>query len=213
MTLAPGTDQLESERLVLRRITAADLEFFTRLQADPEVARFIGPGRPRSAEESLGWFESLMWTYENLNLGQLAVRRKSDGRLIGRCGLSDLAVEAKPSAGALPRVWYQREQIPQGTELVFEVELGYTFDPESWGKGYATEAARCVFEYACSVLRLPRVISIINPSNSRSLRVASRFDLELTDSVELLGKRLDRYVWRLPAGGTVASPARPAHGT
>jgi RimJ/RimL family protein N-acetyltransferase len=202
MTLAPGTEYLESERLVLRRITEADLEFLNRLHADPEVARYIGPGRPRSAEESRGWFESLMWSYENLNLGQLAVRRKSDGRLIGRCGLSDLAVEAEPSAGALPRVWYQREQIPQGTALVFECELGYTFDPESWGKGYATEAARCVFEYACSVLRLPRVISIINPSNTRSLRVASRFEMQLTDSVELSGKRLDRYVWRMPGRQT-----------
>jgi [ribosomal protein S5]-alanine N-acetyltransferase len=202
MTLAPGTDYLESERLVLRRITEADLEFFNKLHADPEVARYIGPGRPRSAEESRGWFESVMWTYENLNLGQLAVRCKSDGRLIGRCGLSDLAVEAEPSAGTPPRVWYQRDQIPQGTELVFECELGYTFDPASWGKGYATEAARCVFEYACSVLRLSRVISIINPSNTRSLRVASRFDLQLTDSVELLGKRLNRYVWRMPGRQT-----------
>jgi RimJ/RimL family protein N-acetyltransferase len=199
MTLAPGTDYLESERLLLRRITEADLEFLNRLHADPEVARYIGPGRPRSAEESRGWFESLMWSYENLNLGQLAVRRKSDGRLIGRCGLSDLAVEAEPGAGTLPRVWYQRDQIPQGTELVFECELGYTFDPESWGKGYATEAARCVFEYACSVLGLSRVISIINPANIRSLRVASRFEMDLTDSVELSGKRLDRYVWRMPA--------------
>jgi [ribosomal protein S5]-alanine N-acetyltransferase len=199
MTLAPGTDYLESERLVLRRITEADLEFFNKLHADPEVARYIGPGRPRSAEESRGWFESVMWTYENLDLGQLAVRCKSDGRLIGRCGLSDLAVEAEPSAGTPPRVWYQRDQIPQGTKLVFECELGYTFDRESWGKGYATEAARCVFEYACSVLLLSRVISIINPSNTRSLRVASRFDMQLTDSVELLGKRLNRYVWRTPA--------------
>jgi len=58
-----------------------------------------------------------------------------------------------------------------------------------------------VFEYACSVLRLSRVISIINPANTRSLRVASRFEMDLTDSVELSGKRLDRYVWRMPALG------------
>ena len=39
MTLAHGTDRLESARLVLRRIAPDDLPFFTRIHALPEVAR------------------------------------------------------------------------------------------------------------------------------------------------------------------------------
>ena len=158
MTLASGTDRIDSERLLLRRIGHAALEFFTHLHADPEVARYISHGRPRSSEESLVWLQSLLSTYEEFALGQLAVLRKSDRMLIGRCGLSALAVEAKPVA-AVPRAWYQMAEIPDAVEIVLEQELGYTFHRSSWGQGYASEAARCVFDYARDTLKLPRIIS------------------------------------------------------
>ena len=72
MTLARGTDQIESARLILRRVDHADLEFFTDLHADPEVARYLSHERPRSVEESLAWLQSLLGTYEEFALGQLA---------------------------------------------------------------------------------------------------------------------------------------------
>ena len=53
MTLAHGTDRLESERLVLRRITPDDLPFYTRLHANPHVAEHLYPqGRPRTPAET-----------------------------------------------------------------------------------------------------------------------------------------------------------------
>jgi [ribosomal protein S5]-alanine N-acetyltransferase len=195
MTLARGTDRIETERLILRRIGQADFEFFVQLHAEPEVARYLGHGKPRSAEESLAWLHSVLRSYEELALGQLAALRKSDGALIGRCGLSDLAVEARASAAAVPHGWYRREEAPAAAELVFEPELGYTFHRSSWGQGYASEAARCVFDYARDVLKLPRVISLIHPENVRSLRVAQRFGVQREDAVEVLGRRYERFVW------------------
>jgi RimJ/RimL family protein N-acetyltransferase len=86
MTLAHGTDRLESARLVLRRIAPDDLPFFTRLHALSEVARHLYPGgRPRTPEESAAWLQSVLTSYEQLALGYLAVVRKADGALIGRC--------------------------------------------------------------------------------------------------------------------------------
>jgi hypothetical protein len=76
-------------------------------------------------------------------------------------------MEAKASVAAVPRGWYQRDEAPAATEIVFERELGYTFHRSSWGQGYASEAARCVFDYARDVLRLPRVI----PSSTRRTSV------------------------------------------
>src|SRR5579864_4507336 len=108
MTLERGTDRIESDRLILRRITEDDLEFFARIHADPVVALHLGPGRPRSIEESRTWLRTTLSTYENFELGQLAVLRRSDGMLIGRCGLSDLAVECRAGVGAVPRAWYER---------------------------------------------------------------------------------------------------------
>lgn len=198
MTLAHGTDLIESERLTLRRIGQDDFEFFIHLQADPEVARYLSHGKPRSQQESITWLHSTLRTYEDFALGQLAVRRKSDGMLIGRCGLSDLAVEARASAGSVPRAWYQRAEAPSDAEIIFEQELGYTFHRSSWGQGYASEAARCVFEYARDVLQLPRVVSLIHPENVRSLRLAQRFGVQREDVVELQSRLFDRVVWPIP---------------
>jgi [ribosomal protein S5]-alanine N-acetyltransferase len=195
MTLARGTGQIESERLTLRRIDPGDLEFFTHLHADPEVTRYLPHGRPRSAQESLNWLQSVLRSYEDFALGQLAVLRKSDGMLIGRCGLSDLVVETKAGVGAVPRGWYQRAEAPAAAELLLEPELGYTFHRSSWGQGYASEAARCIFDYARDVLRLSRVVSLIHPENVRSLRVAQRFGAQREGVVEVMSRFFDRLVW------------------
>jgi len=104
MTLAHGTDRLESDRLVLRRVTPDDLPFYTRLHALPKVAEHLYPeGRPRSPEETKAWMENTLASYEQLALGYLAVVRKEDGALIGRCGLMDLVVEsAAPESSSPP---------------------------------------------------------------------------------------------------------------
>lgn len=195
MTLARGTERIEAARLILRRIGHGDSDFFVALNADAEVVRYLPHGKPRSSAESLVWLESVLRSYDDLGLGQLAVLRKSDGALIGRCGLSDLAVEAEAGVAAVPRGWYQRDDAPPGAELLFERELGYTFHRSSWGQGYASEAARCVFEYAREVLRLPRMVSLIHPDNFRSLRVAQRFGVRREDAVEVLSRLYERFVW------------------
>ena len=149
MTLAHGTDRLESARLVLRRVVPDDLPFFTRIHALPEVAEHLYPeGRPRTPEETATWLQYTLASYEQLALGYLAVARKKDGALIGRCGLMDLVVESAASEHGIRRGWFGREGAPAGVALTFECELGYTFDPAVWGQGYATESARCVRDYA-----------------------------------------------------------------
>lgn len=194
MTLARNTDSLETERLLLRRIEPADFGFFARIHADPAVARFIGPGRPRTAEESDEWLRRTMACYEACALGQLAVVRKADGAVLGRCGLTEFVVEVHAGPD-VPRAWYQRSDAPPGLAVAVEPELGYTFDQACWGHGYASEAARRVFDYAIQALRLPRVVSVIHPDNVASLRLARRFALERDGAVQIRGATFHRYVW------------------
>jgi RimJ/RimL family protein N-acetyltransferase len=106
MTLAHGPDRLESARLVLRRVTSDDLPFFTRLHALPDVAQLLYPGgRPRSLEETAAWLKYTLASYEQLALGYLAVLRKDDGALIGRCGLMDMVVESAEPEHGIRRGW------------------------------------------------------------------------------------------------------------
>ena len=214
MTLAHGTDRLESARLVLRRIAPDDLPFFTRIHALPEVARHLYPGgRPRSPEETAAWLQYTLASYEQLALGYLAVLRKEDGALIGRCGLMDLVVESAAPEHGIRRGWFGREEAPAGVALTFETELGYTLDPAVWGQGFATEAARCVRDYARDVLRLSYTISAILPQNARSQRVAERSGARAAGQMDVVGLTWDRYVWPLETGGAAQlQPARPESG-
>jgi len=195
MTLARDTDRIESERLIFRRIEQADFEFFARIHADPIVARYLGNGEPRSNQETQALLERYYETYRNLELGPLAVLRKSDGALIGRCGLSDMALEVNTAAGTLPGVWYQRSQVRSDTNVIFEQELGYTFDRDYWGRGYAGEAAARVFEYASSTMRFRRIVSVIHPDNAPSIRIATRCGARQGNNVLLMGQEFLRFLW------------------
>jgi RimJ/RimL family protein N-acetyltransferase len=203
MTLAPGTDRLETARLVLRRIVPDDLGFFTRLHARPEVAQGLYPGgRPRSPEEVATWLQDTFNSYEQVALGHLAVLRREDGALIGRCGLTDLAVASAVPEHGIRTAWFGDAQAPAGVALTFECELGYTFDPTVWGQGFATEAVRCVRDYARDVLLLSYAISAIRPQNTSSRRVAERLGARAAGQMDIAGRTFDRYAWVLAAGST-----------
>jgi RimJ/RimL family protein N-acetyltransferase len=201
MTLAHGTDCLESARLVLRRVAPDDLPFFTRIHSLPEVAEHLWPGgRPRSPEQTASWLRYTLASYEQLALGYLAVLRKEDGALIGRCGLMDLVVEPAEPEHRVRKGWFGREDAPSDVALTFECELGYTFDPVVWRQGFATEAACCVRDYARDVLQLSYVISAIHPANARSRRVAERSGAHHDGQMHVVGVTWDRYLWPLATG-------------
>jgi RimJ/RimL family protein N-acetyltransferase len=151
---------------------------------------------------------STLESYEQLALGYLAVLRKADGALIGRCGLMDLVVESAEPEHRIRRGWFGDAHAPSGVALTFECELGYTFDPAVWGQGFATEAVRCIRDYARDVLRLSHAISAIHPQNARSRHLAERFGVQAGGRMEVVGLTWDRYVWPLATGG--ATRPRPA---
>lgn len=197
MTLLAGTDSIETERLILRRITPDDLEFYARIQADPEVARYIAHGRPRTRQESEDWLQAILASYASCGLGQLAVLAKDSGQLVGRCGLTDAALELDGAADSLRRGWFFRAQVPEGTAIEPMPELGYTFAREHWGLGYASEASGAVYRYVRDQLKLPAIMSVIDADNHASLAVARKYGVTYAGKVELSGKAFDRYDWPL----------------
>ena len=110
MTLAHGTDRLDSAPLGLRRVV---------------------PG-PRSPEATAKWLQYTLASYEQLGLGYLAVVRREDGALIGRCGLMDLVVESAAPEQGIRKGWFGREGAPDGIALTSECEFGLTWDRWVW---------------------------------------------------------------------------------
>lgn len=195
MTLKAGTETIDTERLILRRIEPGDINYYAEIQADPEVARYIAHGRPRTRAESEGWLEAVLASYADCELGQLAVISKASGLLVGRCGLSDAALEISAADRPVRKGWFFRSQVPEGIVAEPVPELGYSFGRENWGKGYASEAARAVFQYARRELPHRAIMSVIDKRNHASLAVAAKFGVTYAGQVELSGSLFNRYDW------------------
>jgi RimJ/RimL family protein N-acetyltransferase len=200
MSLLTADTSIETERLVLRRITTTDLPFYARIHADPEVARFLAHGNPRLLDETTAWLDSLLVAYRDRQLGQLAVTLRRDGTLLGRCGVSHLEVEDELQPDGTRFAHYYPSHAPTGKSCVTQQELGYTFDRAAWGNGYAREAAKAIWQYTSS--RRPEIdlVSLIHPDNARSIRLATSFGAALVDRTICFGRTFDRYVW--PAGNS-----------
>jgi RimJ/RimL family protein N-acetyltransferase len=198
MSLLQSDTFIESERLILRRITAGDLAFYARIHADPDVARYLAHGNPRSLEETHHWFDSLQLAYRELQLGHIAITRKSDGTLLGRVGVSHLETEIDPQPDGTRLGYYFPERAPSGVAHVVEQELGYTLDRAAWGNGYAREAVRAMWGYLTSRRPGPRVISIIHPDNTRSIKLAMSFGVTRVDRLTAWNRPFDRYAWPSP---------------
>jgi [ribosomal protein S5]-alanine N-acetyltransferase len=173
--------ELETERLVLRPLRIDDLDALAAFYADPEVMRFIGAGGPvgrNDAKTSLAW---MIRVFELDGFGQLAVTRKEDGIFIGRCGLLVWQTDGWQSTS--------RAEGKGDTEL----EVGYTLGRPYWGRGYATEAATAVRDFALTELGATRLIALIRPGNVASERVAEKLGMRYEREIELKGAPAKLY--------------------
>ena len=158
--------RFETERLVLRRLTLDDLDDIAGFVADEETMRYIGTGGPRTREQARTSLEWMIETFGRQGFGHFAVERKEDGALVGRSGLNVW----NPSDWSITRL--------DEADGPTEIEIAYLLGREYWGRGYATEAATAVRDWALGELGLGRLIALIYPDNVRSIRVAQKLGFE-----------------------------------
>jgi RimJ/RimL family protein N-acetyltransferase len=144
---------VETQRLRLRRFTAADLGLLVELDSDPEVMRFLtGQPTPREEVESVVLPGILTAYDEHPGLGTFAAEQKSDGAFIGWFGL-------QPTAA--PTI----------------VDVGYRLHRTAWGKGYATEGTKALIDKAFGELGMETVVADTMAVNHRSRAVMRRSGL------------------------------------
>ena len=162
---------IETERLLLRRPTEADVESPPAWLSDPEVMDWLGGVMDQPTDLVRLWIEQ----WERFPSGKFLVEQTSDGAVIGRVGVNYYDVQTwERSAAGVP-------------------ELSWALAREQWGHGYATEAALAVREW----LRAPRVISLIVSGNLRSRGVAERLGATPGETIELPGYG-PHVVWEHP---------------
>ncbi len=137
----------------------SDIEDFVRIFADPKVmASFDLASFDRRQLEL--WIQRNLTHQKNFGYGLFSVILKTNSSLIGNCGLQRMGIG--------------------GVEVI---ELGYEFRSDYWNKGYATEAAAAVRDFAFLQLHLPRLTSLVRVGNLRAMRVSEKIGMSRTADV------------------------------
>ena len=162
---------LDTERLVLRKMEIADTDYLMGIFSDPVAMRYY-PGT-KSRQEAEAWVRWTLDSYRDHGFGQWVAILKDSGDFAGQCGLTVQEVE--------------------GTE---EVEIGYLFLRKYWGRGLASEAAVAARDHGFRTLGYGRLISLIDPGNLASRRVAEKVGMKLEKEVEKWNKNICVYTIR-----------------
>lgn len=149
---------LETERLILRRFTEADVDNLVELDSDPAVMRFINGGRPTRRDEiENDILPRFLQYYERFaGYGFWAVVEKSTGEFLGW-------FHFRPPEGSSPD----------------EPELGYRLRTSAWGKGYGTEGSRALIHKGFAEFSVQRVTASTMVVNVASRRVMEKAGMTL----------------------------------
>jgi RimJ/RimL family protein N-acetyltransferase len=147
---------LKTSRLWLRDFVADDWYALFAYQSDPRYLRFYPPEVmiPEESQRLVNMFIEGQRAQPRHKF-QFAVILPDENRLIGNCGI--------------------RKQTPSASEA----DIGYEFDPEHWGRGYATEAAHEVLRFGFEQLKLHRITAECIADNIASAHVLEKIGMKL----------------------------------
>jgi [ribosomal protein S5]-alanine N-acetyltransferase len=151
----------QTERLILRPMTAQDADFILELLNDPSFIRYIGDRQVRTIEGAKAYItDGPVASYAKNGFGLYLVELKESSESMGMCGL-----------------------IRRNT--LQDVDIGYAFLPKFWSKGYAFEAAREMMRYAQDELGLKRLVAVVDPENHPSIHLLEKLGMKFERMVRL----------------------------
>lgn len=145
---------LETSRLYLRKIQKNDDILISEILQDIDV--MYAWEHAFSNDEVADWINENRMRYEKDGYGYWAVIHKMSERLIGVCGLLKEQADYENYAG-----------------------LGYIFNKDYWGRGYALESASACVDYAFHTLKVKELTAQIRPNNLPSRKVAEKLGMEV----------------------------------
>jgi RimJ/RimL family protein N-acetyltransferase len=171
----------ETERLILRRLSVDDAAFMRRLVNEPSWLEFIGDRGVRTEADAREYLRAgAIASYERHGFGLWAVEIRGRDTPIGICGLVK-------------------------RDFLEDVDLGFAFLPEFWGKGYAREAAAAAVDFARRELGMRRLVAITATANRRSIDLLGKLGFAFEKTVSHPGDRGEVLLFSLEAGASSES--------
>ena len=148
--------ELITERLLLREFELSDWPDVLAYQSDPRYLRYYewADRTPEAVQAFVQKFLAQEKEQPRLKF-QLAMILKSNGQLIGNCGIRLESADAHKG------------------------DIGYELSPEHWGHGYATEAARAIVTFGFTQLGLHRISASCIAENVGSAHVLQKLGMQL----------------------------------
>ena len=160
---------LETPRLRLRELVAADAPFVLELLTDPDFLRHIGDRGVRDLDTAKTYIaDGPQASYATHGHGLWLAELRGTGEPAGMCG-----------------------QLRRDT--LDAPDLGYAWLPRFRGRGLAREAASAVLAQARDVLGMTRVLAIVSPGNEASCRLLDAIGMQRLGVREVGGEPLLVY--------------------
>ena len=169
--------EIDTDRLLLRRWKPDDHAAFAAMCNDPDVMRYIGNGATRTSDDAARYIASFEKEWNECGFGLFAVELKQTGDLIGFTGF------------ALPAF------LP---EVLPSVEIGWRFSSQTWGNGYASEAATASLSFGTTNLGITDIVSICQTGNEASKRIMQKLGLVFDRTTLDPSCMREVVVYRLP---------------
>ena len=141
---------LETDRMILRRMTPNDAEAVFAYASDPEVTRYVIWETHRSIEDSRAFLDLVTSKYESGGEPEWGIVYKGDHRFIGTCGI----VSLEPHHA--------------------RAELGYALSRDYWGRGLMAEAVCAMISFGYDKMNLNRIEARCIAQNTASSRVMEK---------------------------------------
>lgn len=150
---------IETDRLILRRLTMDDLTDLHHILSDPESMKHYP--KPFDLDQSRSWIAWNIENYSKYGFGLWAVVLKKDNQFIGDCGITMQNING--------------DIVP---------EIGYHINRRNANKGYATEAAQACMKYAFEILKFGQIYSYMKYTNIPSQRVAEKNGMKFIAEID-----------------------------
>jgi ribosomal-protein-alanine N-acetyltransferase len=159
---------ITTPRLTLRAFTTDDVDGLYHILSEEGVLRYFPSAEPPPRDRVQRMLLGVLRHWEEHGYGLWAVESRSDGLLLGRCGLQFL-----PETG--------------------EVEVDFILGKPSWGHGFATEAGQASLRYGFEELGVEGVVGIVHLENTASQRVLEKLGMVLVEQKQYFGMECYRY--------------------